>query len=102
LLTHPSYDDSGGFAVVEALAQGVPVLSLDIRGPTFLAQSGGIAVSRTPATSLIDRMSEAMAEMLSERRRWSEVARRRAQDALAWERIVDIYDGIYDNITDRA
>jgi len=62
LLTHPSYDDSGGFAVVEALAQGVPVLSLDIRGPTFLAQSGGIAVSRTPATSPIDRMSEVMAE----------------------------------------
>jgi glycosyltransferase involved in cell wall biosynthesis len=33
LLTHPSYDDSGGSAVVEALAQGVPVLSLDIVGP---------------------------------------------------------------------
>ena len=102
LLVHPSFHDSGGFVVVEALAQGVPVLTLDRGGPAFLAESGGVAVSATPASSLIDRMSEAMGTMLSERTRWSEAARRRAEEALAWERIVDVYDGIYDNITGRA
>ena len=102
LLAHPSFHDSGGFVVVEALAQGVPVLTLDTGGPAFLAQSGGIAVSRTPAASLIDRMSDAMTAILTDRSHLSLAARRRAEDALAWERIVDVYDGIYDNITGRA
>lgn len=95
LLVHPSFHDSGGFVVVEALAQGVPVLTLDTGGPAFLAQSGGIAVSAAPTGSLIDRMSEAMGAILAERSHWSEAARRRAEQALAWERIVDVYDGIY-------
>jgi len=102
LLVHPSFHDSGGFVVVEALAQGVPVLTLDTGGPAFLAQSGGIAVSPTPTASLIDRMSDAMAAILAGRSRWSTAALRRAEEALAWERIVDVYDGIYHNITGRA
>lgn len=101
MLIHPSFHDSGGFVVVEALAQGVPVLTLDIGGPAFLAQSGGVAVSTTPAINLVDRMSEAMSAMLTERNRWSEAARRRAEETLAWERIVDVYDGIYRRILDR-
>jgi glycosyltransferase involved in cell wall biosynthesis len=102
LLAHPSFHDSGGFVVVEALAQGVPVLTLDTGGPAFLAQSGGIAVSPTPTASLIDRMSDAMAAILADRSHWSAAARRRAEEALVWERIVDVYDGIYHNITGRA
>jgi glycosyltransferase involved in cell wall biosynthesis len=99
---HPSFHDSGGFVVVEALAQGVPVLTLDTGGPAFLAPSGGIAVSRTPAASLIDRMCDAMTAILTDRSHWSRAARRRAEEALAWERIVDVYDGIYDNLIARA
>jgi glycosyltransferase involved in cell wall biosynthesis len=100
LLVHPSFHDSGGFVVVEALAQGVPVLTLDIGGPAFLAQSGGIAVPAKPSTTLVSRMTEAMESMLTDRNRWSEAARRRAEDSLAWERIVDVYDGIYHRVLD--
>jgi glycosyltransferase involved in cell wall biosynthesis len=102
LLVHPSFHDSGGFVVVEALAQGVPVLTLDIGGPAFLAQSGGVAVPTDPAATLIDRMSTAIESILTDRSRWSEAARRRAEESLAWERIVDVYDGIYQRTVDRA
>jgi glycosyltransferase involved in cell wall biosynthesis len=102
LLVHPSFHDSGGFVVVEALAQGVPVLSLDIGGPAFLARSGGVAVSTTPAADLVDRMSETISAMLTDRSRWSEAARRRAEEALSWERIVDVYDGVYQRLLDGA
>jgi glycosyltransferase involved in cell wall biosynthesis len=102
LLVHPSFHDSGGFVVVEALAQGVPVLSLDIGGPAFLAQSGGVAVSTTPAADLVDRMSETISAMLTDRSHWSEAARRRAEEALSWERIVDVYDGVYQRLLDGA
>jgi glycosyltransferase involved in cell wall biosynthesis len=102
LLVHPSFHDSGGFVVVEALAQGVPVLSLDIGGPPFLAQSGGVAVSARPSDTLVARLSKAMEAMLADRERWSEAARRRAEDSLAWERIVDVYDGVYHEIIEGA
>ena len=78
------------------------MLTLDRGGPAFLAESGGVAVSATPTTSLIDRMSEAMGTILSERSRWSEAALRRAEEALAWERIVDVYDGIYRRLIGRV
>jgi glycosyltransferase involved in cell wall biosynthesis len=100
LLVHPSVHDSGGFVVVEALAQGVPVLTLDIGGPPFLTQSGGVAVPARPSDTLVARMSQAMGTMLADRDRWSEAARRRAEDSLAWERIVDVYDGVYHRIID--
>jgi glycosyltransferase involved in cell wall biosynthesis len=76
------------------------VLTLDIGGPAFLAQSGGIAVPANPSTTLVSRMTEAMESMLTDRNRWSEAGRRRAEDSLAWERIVDVYDGIYQRVLD--
>jgi glycosyltransferase involved in cell wall biosynthesis len=102
LLVHPSFHDSGGFVVVEALAQGVPVLTLDIGGPAFLAQSGGVAVPTRPTASLVDRISLAIGTVLTDRDRLSDAARRRSEESLAWERIVDVYDGIYHRIVDGA
>jgi glycosyltransferase involved in cell wall biosynthesis len=95
LLVHPSLHDSGGFVVVEALAQGVRVLSLDIGGPAFLAQSGGWPVPPRPTGTVVDRLAEAMGKLLAEDSSRSEAARRRASEALVWERIVDVYDDVY-------
>ncbi|MGH8951634.1 MAG: glycosyltransferase, partial [Acidimicrobiia bacterium] len=95
LLVHPSFHDSGGFVVVEAMAQGVPVLTLDIGGPAFLSEPGGWAVPSRPTRTIVDRLTEAMAKILSEADARSETAQLHAAESLAWERIVDVYDRIY-------
>jgi len=102
LLVHPSFHDSGGFVVVEALAQGVPVLSLDIGGPPFLAGPGGRAVAARPVNSVVDRLTASLVEMLAEGDERSESARRRALEALDWEKIVDVYDDVYHQVIGRA
>jgi len=98
LLVHPSFHDSGGFVVVEAMAQGVPVLTLDIGGPSFLSEPGGWAVPSRPTANIIDRLTEAMAGIIAEDGARSETAQRHAAESLAWERIVDIYDRIYQGL----
>lgn len=100
VLVHPSFHDSGGFVVVEALARGVPVMSLDIGGPPFLAGQGGRAVPARPVDDLVGRLTKTLSEMLTEGGAMSEAARGRAVEALTWDRIVDVYDGIYQRVTE--
>ncbi|MGH8912039.1 MAG: glycosyltransferase [Acidimicrobiia bacterium] len=95
VLVHPSLHDSGGFVVVEALALGVPVVSLDIGGPAYLAGDGGVAVDPRPAAGVIERLAEAMVDVGATRQDFSDRARHRAYESLAWERIIDVYDRVY-------
>jgi glycosyltransferase involved in cell wall biosynthesis len=98
MLVHPSFHDSGGFVVVEAMALGVPVVCLDIGGPPFLAGDGGIAIDPSPASTVVQRLARAMATVHHDREAYSERARARAAETLDWERIVDTYDRVYDTL----
>lgn len=102
VLVHPSLHDSGGFVVVEALALGVPVVSLDIGGPAYLAGDGGIAVDPRPAAGVVDRLADAMVEVGAARQDFSDRARHRAYESLAWERIIDHYDRVYDSLREEG
>lgn len=97
VLVHPSLHDSGGFVVVEAMALGVPAVTLDIGGPPFLAGAGGLAVAPEPTGDLIDRLAAAMSAVTADRKSYSKRALERAED-LTWERIVDEYDRIYASV----
>jgi glycosyltransferase involved in cell wall biosynthesis len=100
MLVHPSFHDSGGFVVVEALALGVPVVCLNIGGPPFLAGDGGMAVDPSPTSTVIDRLAEAMTMVRAERDEFSARARTRAYESLTWDRIVDLYDRVYEEVLD--
>jgi glycosyltransferase involved in cell wall biosynthesis len=100
MLVHPSFHDSGGFVVVEALALGVPVVCLTIGGPPFLAADGGIAADPYPASTVVQRLAEAMTMVRAERDEFSVRARTRAYESLTWDRIVDIYDLVYQEALD--
>lgn len=97
VLVHPSFHDSGGFAVVEAMASGVPAVTLDIGGPPFLAGEGGLAVDALPTSTVVDRLAAAMQTAADNRSDLSDKALERAK-RLTWESIVDVYDGIYSEL----
>lgn len=44
----PSLHDEAGWAVVEAMASGLPVVSLDVGGPALLARDGAVRASGGP------------------------------------------------------
>ena len=57
----PSMHDEAGWAVVEALAAGLPVICLDIGGPPALIEQGGCAVSAGGDWStVVRRVAEAL------------------------------------------
>ena len=61
VLAFPSLHDSGGFVVLEAMAQGLPVICLDAGGPAFSVSSGGgICVKIGTAVEIIDGLATAI------------------------------------------
>lgn len=99
LFTFPSLHDSGGMVVLEALAQGLPVVCLDLGGPgVAVNESCGRLISTVGASE--DQVVRAIAQFLNEIMMdsdklilLSEAARVRAGE-LTWQASVNsIYGG---------
>lgn len=100
VLVHPSLHDSGGWACVEAMAAGRPVICLDLGGPALqvTGETGFKIPARTPEQTVTE-MAEAMLRLARDpdlRERMGKAARRRVREAFSWERrareIYEIYD----------
>jgi glycosyltransferase involved in cell wall biosynthesis len=64
----PSLHDTGGFAVLEAMASGMPVVCLDCGGPKMSVRDGtGIRVPLGPRKSVISGLAEALRKYDSNR-----------------------------------
>jgi glycosyltransferase involved in cell wall biosynthesis len=60
-LVHPSLHDSGGFVVVEAMANSKPVICLKVAGPDVLVpNNAGIKIEVTDEESVIQGLARAM------------------------------------------
>ena len=86
LLLVSALHDSGGFAIAEALAAGVPVLSLNRGGPPLLAGDAGIAVPAPDPHAAIEGSRTALARLLADPAAWPalSVAARRRAATLHW------------------
>ena len=61
VLLHPSHLDSGGFAVLEAMAAGRPIICLDLGGPSLLVdEQCGFKIQVTHQAKIIADMAAAM------------------------------------------
>ncbi|WP_456652668.1 glycosyltransferase family 4 protein [Bradyrhizobium lupini] len=93
-LLFPSMHDSSGNVVLEALGHGLPVICLDLGGPSMLVDpSVGVVVSTAAATesTVINGLSSAISRIASDRvllEQLSETARQRALN-LSWAAAVD-------------
>ena len=76
VLVHPSLHDSGGFVVLEAMAEGLPVVCLDLGGPATLvnAQCAVIVAARTVPQTTTD-LAETMAGLVRDGERRAAMGR---------------------------
>ncbi|OLV15817.1 glycosyltransferase family 4 protein [Deinococcus marmoris] len=89
VLVHASMHDSGGWASVEAMAAGRPVLCLDVGGPaTQVVEGAGVKVAPISPGYVISRLAWAMRELFFDAdlyTRMSEEARIHVQQHFSWQ-----------------
>jgi glycosyltransferase involved in cell wall biosynthesis len=100
LLLFPSLHDSGGFVVLEALSRGLPVVCLDLGGPSEIVTANSGIVVRTSDTQqnteqLAISIATAIYRLLEAPERMAELshgALARAQEFILSKRIAALYD----------
>ncbi len=96
---YPSLHDSGGNAVIEAMAAGLPVIHLAFGGPDFLVPAeAGWKVSALNPQEAVQGLREAIDHFSSckeERLRRAESARRHALAHHTWRGRGEVLRGIY-------
>jgi len=95
----PSYHDSGGTVILEAMSFGTPVVCLDLGGPPHVAGTAGIVISVTGRSyaEVCSDVAEAI-ERLASTEGSIDYARRRSLERareLTWEHTVrSVYDDL--------
>ncbi len=104
LFVFPSLHDSGGFAVIEAMAQGLPVVCLDCGGPAVtVTPECGVAVPLAPGgrSEVIARLAAAIGKYDTRREtliQHGDAARRRITQHYEWTRQGERMRKIYGEI----
>ncbi len=101
-LVFPALRDSGGSALLEAMAQGLPVICLDWGGPAeMLDDRSGLRISITPPETTAKRFAAGLLRLSSDPalgRRLAEAGRERALTHFSWdakrEMLKKIYGGL--------
>jgi glycosyltransferase involved in cell wall biosynthesis len=90
VLLHPSLHDSGGWACLEAMAAGRPVVCLDLGGPALqVTEDTGIKVPATSPEQVVSDLAGAFYKLVSDpelRARLGLGARKRVQEHFNWEK----------------
>jgi glycosyltransferase involved in cell wall biosynthesis len=99
-LLFPSFQDSGGpFAVLEAMCAGLPVICLDIGGPSqTVTDETGIRVRVGSHAEVIQALSNALLKMAEDpqlRERMGEAGRRRLYDKYLWDHKAIVSNSLY-------
>ena len=104
VLVHPSLHDSGGWACLEAMAAGRPVLCLDLGGPAFqVTEETGIKVPATSPEQVVSDLAAAMTRLAGDsalRVRLGIAARQRVLEHFDWSGKGDWLSGVYRQVLD--
>jgi glycosyltransferase involved in cell wall biosynthesis len=89
ILVHPSLHDSGGGACLEAMAAGLPVVCLDLGGPTVIAtEETAFMVSAHGPEQTVRDLADALSRLVRDsalRLRMGEAAQVRVRQRYSWE-----------------
>lgn len=99
VLIHPSLHDSGGWACLEAMAAGRPVVCLDLGGPGLqVTEKTGIKVRASTPDEAVTDLAKAILRLAEDpelRVRMGEASRQRVKERFGWVSKVD-FMGIYE------
>jgi glycosyltransferase involved in cell wall biosynthesis len=99
VMLFPSLHDSSGWASVEAMAAGRPVVCLDLGGPALqVAEDRGIKVPTFSAQQIISDLGAALIHLAGDpalRMRLGSAARLYIEQNHTWTRIVQDFDDAY-------
>lgn len=103
VLVHPSLHDSGGWACLEAMAIGRPVICLDLGGPGVqVTDQTGIKILANSPKQAIEDIAIAMTQLAEDRSRLIELgqnARARVEQFFAWENKAKETSELYNVLT---
>jgi glycosyltransferase involved in cell wall biosynthesis len=95
----PSFQDSGGSAVLEAMSHGLPVICLDVGGPGIsVNQSSGIKVAIRDESQLLGDLGSAIETLFRNpelRASMGAAARERSIVDFGWDRLEQVLNTLY-------
>ncbi|HWL54252.1 MAG TPA: glycosyltransferase family 4 protein [Chthoniobacteraceae bacterium] len=102
----PSLYDSGGFAVLEAMSSGLPVICLDAGGPALsVNETCGAVIPVGTREEIVAGLAAAIALYDDDRERLArhgEAARQRVEQVYAWPAKGEAMNRIYSEVTGKA
>lgn len=106
VFVHPSFHDSGGYATLEGMGAGRPVLCLALGGPGLqVTDACGKAIPAETPEQVIRDLADAMHRVGSDsqtRDRMSRAARRRVAQQFSWDALITDVRGQYIKLVTRA
>ena len=102
IFLHPSLHDSGGWATLEAMAAGLPVICLDIGGPAVQVNSKvGRKIAAITPDQAVEDLSKAMRELATDsdlRRSLGEAAQKHVAANFTWKAKAEQFAKIYEQV----
>jgi len=99
LLVNPSFSESFGMTLIEAMTFGLPVVATRVGGMTEIVEHGQTGFLVAPGE--IDTLAEAMLQLLTDENKaqaFGAAGRNRASANFSWEAIADSVDGVYSRL----
>jgi glycosyltransferase involved in cell wall biosynthesis len=89
-LVHPSLHDSGGWVCLEAMSCGIPIICLDLGGPSLqVTDEIGIKIPAISPEQVVNDVGDAMVRLSGDatlRIRMGSAGRQRLQDHFDWDK----------------
>ncbi len=102
VMLFPSLHDSGGWASVEAMAAGRPVICLDLGGLALqVDETTGYKIPATIPAESIQGIAQALAALAKDRgllERMSFASRARVEERFSWSRVGSVFEELYQKV----
>ena len=99
VMLFPSLHDSGGWASIESMAAGRPVVCLDLGGPAHqVSAETGFKISADDPCKAIHELAGALISLAQDpslRMRMSIASRKRVQEIFNWRHVGETFEALY-------